>query len=116
MAYNTQHVTLTEHIKTAATAIRTDIQTLSARYDANVKASTDSDADYAAEVADGRVDTWGNEQSCLGANIREGQKRISNSLILAQEVLQEQLDDVSQAILKQAVMLSEIKELLRSTN
>ncbi len=116
MAYDAQHVALTEHIKTVAAGIRTELQVLSARYDANVKASTDSDADYAAEVADARVDTWGNEQASLGANIREGQKRISNSLLLAQEALQSQVDEVAEAILKQAIMLAEVKELLRNTN
>ncbi len=116
MAYDEQHVTLTEHIKTAATAIRTEIQTLSARFDAQVTASTDADADYAAEVADGRVDTWGVEQGSLGANIREGQKRNSNAVILNSEVLQAQIDNLAQAILKQAVMLSEVRELLRNSN
>ena len=87
---------------------------LNARIDAQVTASTDSDADYAAEVADGRVDTWGNEQASLGANIREGQKRNSNAIIQTQEILQAQIDAIAYAEMEQAVMLSEVRDELRN--
>ncbi len=87
---------------------------LSSRIDAQVTASTDSDADYAAEVADGRVDTWGNEQASLGANIREGQKRNSNAIIQTQEILQAQIDAIAYAEMEQAVMLSEVRDELRN--
>lgn len=76
--------------------LQTKLQTLSARYDANVKASTDSDADYAAEVIDARVDAWANEHLSLGTNIREGFKRLADSIDDSQGVLQEQLNSLTE--------------------
>ncbi len=46
------------------------MDTLEARLDANVTASTDPDADYAAEVVDARVDDTGKTRTSLGDNIR----------------------------------------------
>lgn len=43
---------------------------IEARQEANVKASTDASADYAAEVVDARVDSTGKVQSSLGNAIR----------------------------------------------
>lgn len=43
---------------------------IEARQDANVSASTDPDADYAAEVVDARVDARGNTHASLGERIR----------------------------------------------
>lgn len=43
------------------------------RQEANVRASTDADADYAAEVVDARVDDHGKTRTSLGDNIRGGQ-------------------------------------------
>lgn len=93
-------------LRTVTAFLGTLIDVLSKRYDANVKASTDADANYAAEVADARVDAWGNEKQCLGANIRDGQLKLD----LADQVegqlranddagLQEQIDDMAHAVL-----------------
>lgn len=40
------------------------------RLDANVSASTDKDADYAAEVVDARVDSDGNQYGTVGSHLR----------------------------------------------
>ena len=79
---------------------------LSSRIDAQVRASTDSDADYAAEVVDGRVDTWGYEHASLGTNIREGQMRIS----VNQEILQSQINSLAEAVLEILAIISENRE------
>lgn len=173
MPYNKAHILETAHLETFAEAVRTElddlseadqslgtqIQALTARYDANVKASTDADADYAAEVVDARVDTWGGEHDSLGANIRHGQQKASDILTAVEEsqdtlqeelealtisrieevvgtvdsnerrreavscerqerlesddTLQLQLQRLSEAVLRQSVMLAGIRELLR---
>ncbi|MCD7824216.1 MAG: GDSL-type esterase/lipase family protein [Oscillospiraceae bacterium] len=46
------------------------MDSLETRLDANVSASTDADADYAAEVVDARVDNEGNVYDSLGALLR----------------------------------------------
>lgn len=48
-----------------------EVETLKNQVAANVTASTDSDADYAAEVADARVDHDGSKHTSLGEHIRE---------------------------------------------
>ena len=96
MPYDKNSATQLEHLKNLAVFVRALIQVLDARYDANVTASTDSDADYAAEVVDARVDKWGNVQGSLGANIRGGQSRLMEALTLAQSVLQGQIDDIAE--------------------
>lgn len=79
---------------------------LSARIDAQIAASTDADADYAAEVVDGRVDTWGYGHASLGANIREGQMKIS----VNQEILQGQINSLAEAVLEVLAIISERRE------
>ncbi len=79
---------------------------LSSRIDAQVTASTDSDADYAAETADGRIDTWGSQHASLGENIRNGQMRIS----LNQEILQSQINSLAEAVLETLAIISENRE------
>ena len=120
MSYNLTHVALVSHLKKLAqltidsvNSLNTKIQTLSARYDANVKASTDSSADYAAEVVDARVDTWGGEHGSLGANIRDGQQSEKLERLESDGTLQTQLQTLSEAVLKQAVMIAEIRETLQ---
>ena len=95
--------------------IRAD-SVLAARIDAQVTASTDSDADYAAEVADGRADYWGNKHASLGANIRDGQRRTVSSLSAAQSALQRQIDDVAMASLAQAALIAKMREQIRTSN
>ena len=101
-------------LKIVINFLGTLINTLSARYDANVKASTDTDADYAAELVDARVDAWANENSSLGANIRDGQLRLILGLQQVQMHLQNQIDILSGAIVDICGQLSEIREILRN--
>ena len=112
MPYNEAHFTDVSHFKALSESVRTELddlsnenealstqlQTLEARYDANVTASTDADADYAAEVVDARVDAWSNSHSSLGANIREGQRNLSlaiETLEETQNTLQYEYDTLS---------------------
>ena len=87
MAYTNTSLTTVSQLKKLAGINKNEIDTLTlaqavldARMDAQVTASTDTDADYAAEVADARVDAWANEHASLGANIRDGQQRLSRAL------------------------------------
>ena len=80
MAYQENSLTTVGHLKKIAgknkdeaDALTLAQAVLSARMDAQVMASTDGDADYASEVVDGRIDTWGNIQGSLGVNVRSGQ-------------------------------------------
>lgn len=79
---------------------------LSSRIEAQVTASIDSDADYAADVVDGRVDTWGSKHGSLGSNIRYGQMKIS----LNQEILQAQINSLAEAVLETLAIISEQRE------
>ena len=110
MPYDNEHLARVIDLKDLATNVRTQIQTLAARYDANVKASTDSNSDYAAEVVDARVDSWGNEQAYLGANIRTGQTRLENLYLDCYLSLQQQIQALSETSLKLCVMYSKFKE------
>lgn len=116
MPYNQEHLTRLADLKDLATTTRTQIQTLAARFDANVKASTDTDSDYAAEVVDGRVDAWANEQASLGANIRTGQIRLENLYLDSYTSLQQQMNSLCETNLNLCVMYSELKELLKQEN
>ena len=79
---------------------------LSSRIDAQVTASTDSNADYAAEVVDGRIDTWGYEHASLGSNIRDGQRKLALNL----EILQWQINSLAEAVLEILAIFSENRE------
>ena len=173
MPYDEAHLIEIVHLKLLSEAVKEELndllaasetlniqlQTLSNRYDANVKASTDSDADYAAELVDARVDAWAEEHGSLGANIRDGQQKVSDILCAVEEsqetlqsevnllttarmkeaagaaynnerrrkeisgemqerqesdgTLQTQLQALSEAIMKQSVMLAEIRKTLQ---
>lgn len=95
-----------EHIREALQKRILAEQVLSSRIDAQVTASTDSDADYAAEVVDGRVDTGGTAHASLGANIRDGQLQIS----VNQEILQGQINSLAEAVLETLAIISENRE------
>lgn len=87
MSYNNEHITRISDLKLAVQNAKRKIDALSSRIDANVAASTDSDADYAAEVVDARVDEWGNLHESAGADFRYGQERLQrqiNDLAVAQ--------------------------------
>ena len=84
MAYDENSITTVGQLKNLAEKNKAEIDTLTlaqevldARMDAQVTASTDSDADYAAEVVDARVDIWANNHDSLGTNVRDGQQRIA---------------------------------------
>ena len=90
--FNEQMELLDQHITASEAAIRADNQatrshvdsslaetsaslgsrmsSIEARQDANVRASTDADADYAAEVVDARLDADSKTRASLGENIR----------------------------------------------
>ena len=66
MAYNNNSLTTVKQLKNLAEKNKTEIdaltlaqEVLDSRMDTQVTATTEPDADYAAEVVDGRVDTWG---------------------------------------------------------
>ena len=106
-----------KQIQTLAQLQKTADEVLSSRIDIQVKASTDSDADYAAEVADGRA--WGETHGSLGTNIRDGQLRLSLALS-SEEVhrladnasLQGQINSLSEAVLEILAIISENREEL----
>ena len=86
---------------------------LSARIDAQVTATTDSDADYAAEVADGRADAWGNICGSLGSNIRGGQNRLSEALELVLTLIQVQIDALTESRLENTLNIADSNETRR---
>ena len=93
--------------------IKSLFEELEARIDIQVTATTEPDADYAAEVLDGRVDALGNEHGSLGANIREGQRRLTLGLRAVQQSHQEQIDSLSNAVLGLSATLAETLETRR---
>ena len=120
MAYVENSLTTVKQLKKLAERNKTEINSLTlaqevldSRMDAQVTASTDADADYAAEVVDGRVDAWANEQASLGANIRGGQSRISQGLQQVQESHQEQIDELAEALLGDITGVAEALETRR---
>lgn len=130
MAYDNNSLTTVRQLKDSAekakaeaNVLRLAQSVLDARMDAQVTASTDIDADYAAEVVDGRVDMWANEQASLGANIRNGQSVVMNALTLGisaeeeyrtsdDDSLQRQINSLSEAVLGILATISENRERL----
>ena len=120
MAYNNNSLTTVKQLKNLAEKNKTEIdaltlaqEVLDSRMDAQVTATTEPDADYAAEVVDGRVDIWGNEHASLGANIRDGQLRISHGLQLVQESHQGQIDALAESMLEEVAGVAETLETRR---
>ena len=120
MAYDENSITTVGQLKKSAekNKIKIDALTLaqevlSSRMDAQVTATTEPDADYAAEVVDGRVDTWGNEHASLGASIRDGQQRIAQGLQQVQESHQEQIDELAESMLEDLTSVAETLETRR---
>lgn len=102
-----------EQIRKLGRLLKTADEVLSSRIDAQVTASTDSDADYAAEVVDGRADVWGNVCGSLGSNIRGGQNRLSLALELLQAVLQEQIDALAESRMENTLNIADANEVRR---
>lgn len=121
MAFNNKNIALLAHLQDLAQRTDTLIQILNSRYDANVTASTDSNADYATEVVDARVDSQSNNLGSLGANIRNGQMLLQREIdteayarIEDNDSLQRQINTVAKAVMMITCLYSEIKEQLRS--
>ena len=68
-----------QHVDSIGNSLSSRMDTIEARQSAGTAASTDADADYAAEVADARVDGDNVAQPTLGDNIR-GIHRLVNGL------------------------------------
>ena len=102
-----------KQIKKSAQQHKLAEDVLSARIDAQVTATTDSDADYAAEVADGRADAWGNICGSLGSNIRGGQNRLSEALELALTLIQVQIDALTESRLENTLNIADSNETRR---
>lgn len=120
MSYDSSSLTTVRQLKVSAEkakakteALRLSQSVLDARMDAQVTASTEADADYAAEVVDGRVDSWANEQASLGENVRGGQSRISEALNQAQMLLQGQIDTLAEARLENSLNIAYANETRR---
>ena len=113
MAQYEDILTTVEQIRKLGRLLKTADEVLSARIDALVTATTDSDADYAAEVADGRADAWGNVCGSLGSNIRSGQNRLSLALELLQTLLQEQIDALAESRISSTLDLADEAEKRR---
>ena len=120
MSYAENSLTTVKQLKNLAEKNKAEIDTLTlaqsvldARMNAQVTASTDADADYAAEVVDARIDAWSNEQASLGANIRDGQQRIAQGLQLVQRSHQEQINSLAEALLEEATGVAETLETRR---
>ena len=120
MSYAENSLTTVKQLKNLAEKNKAEIDTLTlaqsvldARMNAQVTASTDADADYAAEVVDARIDAWSNEQASLGANIRDGQQRIAQGLQLVQVSHQEQINSLAEALLEEATGVAETLETRR---
>ena len=78
-------------LNTFALGLRTQLQTLEARQDADITGATED-----SEVIDARVDSWGNEHASLGTNIRAGQLRLSEAIEAFSTSLQAQLQELSE--------------------
>ncbi|MCD7751004.1 MAG: hypothetical protein LUI10_04590 [Lachnospiraceae bacterium] len=85
------------------------VSVLTARLDANVAASTDSDNDYAAEVIDARIDELGNTYTSLGAAIRGIATRLDEDIseIAASGGMSATAKNLLISILEEAVFTSD---------
>ena len=105
MAYDKTALTNIEQLELHASTNKRKLDALSARLDAQVTASTDANADYAAEVVDARVDWNGTMRPSLGSNIRITQSRAA--------WCEEQVQNLAIASINNSLMFAEIKEKLR---
>ena len=103
--YSNNNVPNLTQLRTTTAFLITLLQALESRIDIQTTASTDADADYAAEVVDARVDAWANTNNSLGASIRNGQLRLLLGLQAVQESHQEQIDEVAEAQIDLATII-----------
>lgn len=115
MSYQNGHLTRIIDLKTLAQAmtlaeqiLKTRVQTLETRQDANVNAATDS-----SEVIDARIDTWGNEHDSAGTCIRSGQVHTDEVIAMLNFVLQKQIDQIAAAIIDTNANFADVKDKLR---
>ena len=107
------NLTTVEQLKLLANIVKRLDSIFAERINVQITTSTDSNSDYAAEVADARVDAWANSHESLGDNIRAGQFRLENLYLDIYFSLQSQLQSLTEASLKNSIMYSELKEELR---
>ena len=109
MSYNLEHLIAAEHLKKLAQRVQARISAVENSLASNVTASTDSNADYAAELVDARIDAAGNAHASGGANIRYWQ----GSLTEANEYIQEQVNELSEVYLEVLAQTGQIESRLR---
>ena len=114
MSYQDNNTTTVGQLKKVYAKNKTAQNILSSRMDAQVTASADTDADYAAEVVDGRVDAWANVQGSLGTNIRNGQIRLTELLTGMRTTFQVQIDDEVNARIANTLSIAEANEERRA--
>lgn len=95
MSYNNEHLTKVLDLKRLAQRAEARVSAVESSLAANVTASTDSNADYAAELVDARVDSTGTAHSSAGANVRYWQGSLEDK----NEFLQDEIDDLAEAYL-----------------
>ena len=116
MSYTAAHAARLKDIKSLGIRLKSVTDSLSTRIAsaeksiaANVTASTDSDADYAAEVVDSRIDAAGSAHASSGANIRYWQETLTE----ANEYIQKQVNDLSEVYLEVLAQIGQIESRLR---
>ena len=86
------------------------ISVLETQINEQVTASTDSNADYAAELVDARVDSTGTAHSSAGANVRYWQGSLEDK----NEFLQDEIDDLAEAYIGILTQIGNIQSRLRA--
>lgn len=107
------NLTTVEQLKLLANIVKRLDSVFAERINTQITTSTDSNADYAAEVTDARVDAWANSHESLGDNVRSGQFRLENLYLDIYFSLQSQIQSLTEASLKNSIIYSELKEELR---
>lgn len=110
MSYDTDKLTRLLALKKLAQRVNSRISAIESSLAANVTASTDSDADYAAELVDARIDSSGAAHASAGANVRYWQ----GSLTDKNEYLQAEIDDLAEAYIEILAQIGEIQSRLRA--
>lgn len=109
MSYDTNKLTQVLALKKLAQRVQSRISVIESSLATNVTASTDSDADYAAELVDARVDSTGTPHNSAGANLRYWQGSLND----ANELLQDQINELSECYLEILTQLGSIQSKLR---
>ena len=113
MSYQNNNAPNLTQFYSALTVFKALLASLESRIDIQVTASTDPDADYAAEVVDARVDAWGTAHESAGANIRNVERAIKLGLEAVNQnysEMQSEVDQEAQARTEMIVACGEIAE------